>query len=191
MINPYILQNIPKYYSSNSLDNNYNNNVLTYESTYDSKLLNVRENMHDSDFSLDISFSNEIFIPLNILHNHSSLEAIVLYLKENLKLKYNEISKLLNRNQRTIWVTYANAKKKKVAFNLEDSSEIFLPLSIFLSRNCSILETIVFYLRTNHLLSFNQISHLLGKNYRTIWTIYRRALKKLESEMNKENNNTQ
>jgi len=59
-------------------------------------------------------------------------------------------------------------------------SSTTLPLNIFTSRKFSILETIVFYLKNTQNLSFNQISELLGKNYRTIWTVYKRAMKKLE-----------
>jgi hypothetical protein len=130
----------------------------------------------------DISFSRETLIPLNIVKNNSSLEAIVFYLKDILHLKFNQIAELLNRDQRTIWVTYANAKKKKIALNIDEDSQFSLPLNLFVSRTFSVLETIVFYLRTNQNLSFNQISELLGKNYRTVWTVYRRALKKLEHE---------
>jgi predicted DNA-binding protein (UPF0251 family) len=110
------------------------------------------------------------------------LEAIVCYLKEILRLRFSEIAELLNRDQRTIWVTYANAKKKKIVLNIEENSQFNLPISMFVPRTFSILETVVFYLKTAQNLSFNQISELLGKNYRTVWTVYRRALKKVEHE---------
>jgi len=131
---------------------------------------------------IQILFSRDILIPLCILENNSSLEAIVLYLKEIKSLKFKDIAELLNRDQRTVWVTYSNAKKKKIVLNLENTSQLNLPLNMFTSRNFSILETIVFYLRTNYTLTFNQISDLLGKNYRTVWTVYKRALKKIEYE---------
>lgn len=56
----------------------------------------------------------EISIPLKIFLNRKlgPLEAITKYLKDDAKLKFNEIAKLLNRNQRTIWASYHNAKKK-------------------------------------------------------------------------------
>jgi len=131
---------------------------------------------------LSISFSRETSIPLNILRHNSSLEAIVFYLKEILNLKFSEIAGLLNRDQRTIWVTYSNSKKKKIVLDIEENSQFNLPLNIFVSRTFSILEAIVFYLKNIQNLSFNQISELLGKNYRTIWTVYRRALNKVEHE---------
>jgi DNA-directed RNA polymerase specialized sigma24 family protein len=132
--------------------------------------------------NVQISISQETLLPLSILKNNSSLEVIVLYLKEISGLKFNEIASLLNRDQRTIWVTYANAKKKKIVIDLKNTSHLTLPLNMFTSRTFSILETIVFYLRTSHNLTFNQISDLLGKNYRTVWTVYKRALKKLDNE---------
>ena len=135
------------------------------------------------DTSIDLSFTRETLLPLSILKNNSSLEAIVLYLKDSLGLRFNEISVLLNRNQRTIWATYANAKRKDITTDARNDSQIFIPLDVLCSRNLSILESIVVYLRTTYNLSFNQVSDLLGKNYRTIWTVYRRALKKLDSGM--------
>ncbi len=47
-------------------------------------------------------------------------EALSKYLKENLKLKFNEIAKLIHRNERTIWINYNNAVKKKKQFFFED-----------------------------------------------------------------------
>src|SRR3989344_3196112 len=56
----------------------------------------------------------EICIPVGIFDNDalSSLEAIVKYLKEILKLKFSKIGKLLNRSNKTIWTTHSNAVKK-------------------------------------------------------------------------------
>jgi DNA-binding CsgD family transcriptional regulator len=149
----------------------------------DTKLNYVQNNIFFTENDSDIKKSlTEVFFPLSIVQNNSSLEAIVLYLKENLNLNYSKIASLLNRNQRTIWATYANAKKKNIIINLDNISNITLPSTIFVSRNFSVLETIVFYLRMNQALSFNQISLILGKNYRTIWTIYKRSLKKLTNK---------
>ena len=40
------------------------------------------------------------------------LEALTKYMKEDLDLKYKEIASLLNRDNRVIWMTYSNARKK-------------------------------------------------------------------------------
>ncbi len=167
MSNSTILQKVSMYSSSYNLQTNIESHNVNYNLTISHP---------------EISYSKEISLPLSVLQNNSSLEAIVFYLKDILGLRFNEIARLLNRNQKTIWVTYSNAKKKKISLDLRNNSGLMLPLSIFISRNFSILETIVFHLRINQLLSFNEIAKLLGKNYRTIWTVYKRSLKKLEHE---------
>ena len=60
-------------------------------------------------------------IPLRILQdrNVAVLEAIVEYLKQEKGLKYSEIAKLLNRDQRTIWTVYSRVKKKRRSINTE------------------------------------------------------------------------
>jgi hypothetical protein len=178
MNNTQILKNTSLYADQYSLTNS---------SDISTKIFNYDVNISPSD-NLKISFSRETFIPLHILKNNSSLEAIVYYLKEILNLTYADIASLLNRDQRTIWATCSNAKRKNISINVnvdessEDAYVLYLPLNLFTSRVFSILETVVFYLKNDQNLSFNQISDLLGKNYRTIWTVYRRALKKLSNE---------
>jgi hypothetical protein len=56
-----------------------------------------------------------IQLPITVLQDRSLgvLESTVIYLKEELGLKYSEIAKALNRDDRTIWAVYNNAKKKK------------------------------------------------------------------------------
>ncbi|MGV8141652.1 MAG: hypothetical protein ACP5NW_04395 [Candidatus Woesearchaeota archaeon] len=147
-----------------------------YTFKYDDKVRHIERKK-----SMGVSLSKEINVPLSILAHNSSLEAIVLYLKDSLGMRFKQISDLLNRDQRTIWVTYANAKKKSFVINTDNYSQIVIPLDVLSSRNLSILESIVLHLRSAYNLSFNQVSDLLGKNYRTIWTVYRRALKKIDS----------
>ena len=43
----------------------------------------------------------------------SVLEIMVEYLKEYHKLSYRDISRLINRNERTIWTCYSRAKQKR------------------------------------------------------------------------------
>ncbi|MBR9675882.1 hypothetical protein GOV05_02630 [Candidatus Woesearchaeota archaeon] len=56
----------------------------------------------------------KIHIPLEVLKNRElgMLESITLYLKDEKEMKFSEIAKALNRDQRTIWATYNKAKKK-------------------------------------------------------------------------------
>ena len=117
-------------------------------------------------------------IPLNILSGNSALESIVLYLKEKFSLKYSEIAKILGRNQKTIWVTYDHAKKKGIIFT-DTTETIRLPINIFYKQKFSVLETIVIHLKNVEDLDINSIANLLSKDYQTIWTVYRRAIKKI------------
>jgi len=57
----------------------------------------------------------EISIPVLILQNRdlAPLEAISVYLKDELGMSYSEIAKAVNRDDRTIWTCYNRAKKKQ------------------------------------------------------------------------------
>ena len=121
-----------------------------------------------------------IYLPISLFSNSflSSLETIVKYVKEEAGLSYKEISLILNRDERTIWGTYHNAKKKMAGkFKLNDIT-LFVPLIIFSYRSLSVLETITAYLRDNYNLRYCQIAGFLTRDDRTIWTIYSRCLKK-------------
>jgi hypothetical protein len=54
-------------------------------------------------------------IPTSIFKNRglSVLESLVVFLKEEYELHFHDISKLLNRDDRTIWTVYDRAKKKR------------------------------------------------------------------------------
>ncbi|MBT3297655.1 hypothetical protein HN385_01925 [archaeon] len=58
---------------------------------------------------------SSLAIPTSIFKNRklSILEAIVVHLKENKKMTYAQIARLLNRNDRTIWTAYNRTLKKK------------------------------------------------------------------------------
>ncbi|MCH8022673.1 MAG: hypothetical protein IH932_02890 [Thaumarchaeota archaeon] len=57
----------------------------------------------------------ELSIPTSIFRDRSLsvLEAIAEYLKEQEGMRYSEIAKLLNRDDRTIWTAYNRAKAKR------------------------------------------------------------------------------
>ena len=57
---------------------------------------------------------NYKLIPISIFSYKKipALEAITLYLKDELSLTYHKISLLLNRDDRTIWTVYQRTKKK-------------------------------------------------------------------------------
>ena len=61
-----------------------------------------------------VQYLRSIDIPISVFRNRlfSSLEVLVVYLKEKRGMNYREIGLLLNRNERTIWTCYSRAKKK-------------------------------------------------------------------------------
>lgn len=82
-------------------------------------------------------------------------------------------------------VLLSNIKKR---FNLsaEEIIELFkedeikIPISIF-DDKLGMLESISLYLKDELNLSFNQIARLLKRNYKTIWTSYDKAKKKVKN----------
>jgi hypothetical protein len=60
------------------------------------------------------------------------------------------------------------------------ASKYKLPVSIIAERKMSVLESLVFHLKKKYSLSYHDISLLLRRDERTIWTVYQRALKKIK-----------
>ena len=135
----------------------------------------IKQEYKLSDKDLLNLINKQILIPISIFFNSSPLESLVKYLKENLNLNFHEIARLLSRDQRTIWVTYNNINKKNIELNTK--SKLLIPIEIFSNRKLSSLENLVSYL-LNLNYSFSQISNLLNRDYRTIWTCHQRAKKK-------------
>jgi hypothetical protein len=122
---------------------------------------------------LDILEKKETNIPISIFNKKlGSLESIVKYLKENLKLSYKEIAFLLNRKQQPIRTTYIRSKHKYPS-KLDISSKERIPVSVLENNELSVLESIVsYFLKQKY--TVNQISSILHRNYKTIWTIKRK-----------------
>ncbi len=123
-------------------------------------------------------------VPVGIFHNQkiSALEAIVKFLKENRKLNFSSIAFILNRNDRTIWATYSNARKKMKEGFVVEEDEMLVPLSIISKRRFSVLESLSFYLHEAKNLPYHRIAMMLGRDDRTIWTVCDRVRKKQENE---------
>ena len=111
------------------------------------------------------------------------LEAITKYLKEELNLKYNEIAPLLNRDARSIWISYDKAKTKHPKKFVKERSSTPIPLNIFSNRNLGLLENLTIYLRDELNLKNREVGSLLARDNRTIWASYNRA-KKRNNETN-------
>ena len=73
-----------------------------------------------------------------------------------------------------------NQKSNQITEFLNSNSSINLNLAIFRNTELTIFEALVKYLKEDCGYSFKEISLLLGKDQRNIWTVYNRAKKKLE-----------
>jgi len=120
-------------------------------------------------------YDEKEYVPVSIFsHSIGPLEALVKYLKEDKKLKYSQIAKLLKRDQRTIWVTYNDAiKNLKSKLNKKSLEKI--PISIFSNRRIGVLEHVVLYLKDVKKISVSDISTLLNRKNSTIWATYYNA----------------
>lgn len=105
------------------------------------------------------------------------LESIVKFSREELHLKYEEIGNLLRRDKGPIGVSYRKANKK-MPEQLDMSSLIYIPFSLFSNTVLTAFENIVFYMKQKGF-NFREIGILLRRNERTIWTTYKRAEVKL------------
>lgn len=127
----------------------------------------------------------EYYIPIEIFDNSklAVLESVTKYLKENLNLSYHEIASLLNRNDRTIWVTYSKASKKLESKFIIRKIKFEIPISIFFNRRFSPLESLVRYLKSKFSLKNHDIAILLNRDDTTIWTICNRLKRKYEGKI--------
>ena len=120
----------------------------------------------------------KINIPLEIFkQNIGPAEALCKYLKENKGLRFSEIAKLLNRDQRTIGLNYRNALRKKEE-KIVIKEKGLVPIDVFSDRKLSVLESLVYYLREGGFKN-EEIARILDKDPRNVWTLYSRAVKKL------------
>jgi|SRR3989338_32513 len=157
---------------------------------YDGELLSALEKLSEEDKISLISAlieqlkeknirKNKKSIPIGIFSNKflSTLEAVVKYMKENLKLRFVAIADNLNRNSKTIWATYRNASKKMPDKFSDFSEGIIIPFSVFSDRRYSTLESLVIHLKKLSM-SNREIAKALNLDDSTIWTIASRAKKK-------------
>ena len=139
-------------------------------------ILRRQYNLSDKDILEFAKNANDIYIPLSIFSKDiSPFETIVKYLREELHLKNKDVSVLTNRDARTVSTTYNNSKRKHIARFSDIDFSFSLPLSIIKSRGKSCFETIVMYCHDELKLSLMKISEITKRNYRTVWTLKRRA----------------
>ena len=122
----------------------------------------------------------EPYVPLSIFAQDrlTVLEALCLYLHENLGLSFGQMAALLGRSSRHMSATYSRATVKAAPVNLPPVPSISVPASIFANRSLGPLESLVVFLREHHRLTFRGIARLLHRDDSTIWTSYQRARSK-------------
>ena len=106
------LETITKYLKEN-LDLNYKQIASLLGRNYDPIAITYRNSKKKLKERLDVS--SDKGVPVKIFRNKplSVLENLAVYLKEQMKLSYREISRFLNRDERTIWTAYQRALKKR------------------------------------------------------------------------------
>ena len=131
------------------------------------------------EISADLA-SQEIKIPTSIFNDRSIavLEAIVEFLKDDKQLHFSQIAALLERDDRTIWTTYDRVKKKRTQPRDTKYSGILIPISVFADRKVAAMEALCFYMFSKLDLSYSEISALLNRDQRTVWTCVNRAKRK-------------
>jgi DNA-binding CsgD family transcriptional regulator len=123
----------------------------------------------------------KVIIPISIftIEQLGPAESLVKYMKENLNMKFSEIAKILNRDDRTIWATYSNAHKKmKHQIEKTFKEKALIPVSALADRKLSLLESVVKFLKEKNIENI-EIARLLHKDPRNIYTFYSRMRKKL------------
>ena len=163
-----------KIKKNSSLDSD-NNLILVYKENkklFDQLNKIKKEEKLESKKFVQVIKEN-ILIPISIFKNSSPLESLVKYLKENIGLSLHEIASLLKRDERTIWTTYNNALNKNIS--LDASSKVVIPVNIFEDRKLSVFENLISYLINEEHFEMNELSRLLNRDYKTVWTCYNRA----------------
>jgi hypothetical protein len=72
-----------------------------------------------------------------------------------------------------------NITKKRVKIVLDGTVPLAIPIEVLQNRDLSTLEAIVRYLKDEEGYTYSQIAHLLNRDDRTVWTTYKRAVKKV------------
>ena len=121
----------------------------------------------------------EVLIPLSIFNSKlSALETVCRYMHDNLGIGFKRIGGLLSRSEKTVWQAYNHSLRKYKKTLKPGKGEYVIPVSALSDRKLSNLEAIVSYVKERYGLKFSEISVLLHRDQRTVWTVYNRARKK-------------
>ena len=121
----------------------------------------------------------QIFVPVDIFSKElGSFESVVKFLVENCSLGISEISGLLDRSYISIWNAYSSSKEKFPG-RLAPKPCRAIPLTILRNKEFGVLENIVAYLREVYAMSYREISRIIARDERTVWTSYQKIKKKM------------
>ena len=134
---------------------------------------------YDSDSSAQKS--SAVSIPLGIFNSRKLgvLEATVKYLKEEKGLSFKEMGLILSKDNRMLWSSYSQAKKKYPKKFSPKLFEQLVPVECFSGDELSCFESIIVHLKDEYGYSYSRLSKIFNRNYQTIWTTYNRAKNKV------------
>ena len=131
----------------------------------------------------------ENLIPLNLFSNKKLgiMESLVKFLVENKHMRLNEISNLLNRDNRTVWSVY-DKTKKKMKKKIVVKNETFVPIDIFRKRENGPLKNLVCYCKFELVMRNKDIANVLCRDEKVIskvlhWNLNGKYPEKLESNL--------
>jgi hypothetical protein len=139
-------------------------------------------------FARSPSNQKNLFFPTSLLCDRtvSILEAVASYLHEEKGYTFRRIGGLLSRDAKTMFTSYARAKKKRARCNAEEDPardlhqlhSVDIPLSVFHDRTLKTLEVLVTFLKEEKKLTYRQIGLVLNRDERNMWTVYHNVQKK-------------
>ncbi|MBR9676277.1 hypothetical protein GOV05_04675 [Candidatus Woesearchaeota archaeon] len=145
---------------------------LKYQSLYEK----ISEKQEVSASELIKKIEGDILVPTSIFNKElGALETICKYLKENLNLPNKKISSLIGRDSKSVWQAINKAKAKLPKKFVVLESKYFVPVSILKNKELSVLENMVLYFVEDLGLSLIDISKILVRDERTIWTVHKRV----------------
>jgi hypothetical protein len=133
-------------------------------------LLQTYQAEHNVSAEQVLRMLEEETAPVSIFKNRDLgiLESLVKYLREEKGFSLAKIAVLLKRDNRTIWSTYEQSKKKHPGPVHGDGLPV--PVRVFADREKGVLEAIVLYFR-NKGMRYSEIGRMLDRDTRTIWTV--------------------
>jgi hypothetical protein len=121
-------------------------------------------------------------IPLSIFSGKlNPSEAIAKYMHENLGFRICSIAKAIGRSENSVWMNYSRAKKRHRSPFKESQEGIMIPIASIATKDLSILESIIIYLRDKECLGNRECAKLLQKSETVLSTSYGRAKAKLRT----------